>query len=98
VSRSYLPSTAWLAAKFLLVLASMVTLGCESCGTQDHILLTARLLQSLIGRSVKLLLVFARKVIPGFGLLEINDQDFCSFLDMYVFRNGASSKARNSSK
>jgi hypothetical protein len=98
VSRSYLPSKASLTAKLLLVLASTVTLGSESCGTQDHILLTARLLQSLIGRSVKLLLAFVRKDIPGFSLLEINDQDFCSFLHMFVFRNGTSSKARNSSK
>jgi hypothetical protein len=28
------------------------------------------------------------------GLLEIHDQDFCSLLDMYLFRNGASSSAK----
>jgi hypothetical protein len=27
----------------------------------------------------------------GLGLVEINDQEFCSLLDMYMFRNGASS-------
>jgi hypothetical protein len=36
------------------------------------------------------LLAFASTVIPGFGLLEIYDQEFCSLLDMDVFRNGAS--------
>jgi hypothetical protein len=41
-----------------------------------------------------LLLVFASIVIPGFFLFEIHDQDFCSLLDMYVFRNGASSSSR----
>jgi hypothetical protein len=41
-----------------------------------------------------LLLVFNSTVIPGFGLLRINYQDLCSLLDMYMFRNGASSSAR----
>jgi hypothetical protein len=45
-------------------------------------------------RSVKLLLVFASTVIPGFGLLEIHDQNFCSLLNMNVFRNGASSSTK----
>jgi hypothetical protein len=50
------------------------------------------------GRSVKLLLVFASTVIPGFSLLEIHDQDyFYSLLDMYVFRNGASSSTKGGS-
>jgi hypothetical protein len=50
-----------------------------------------------VGRSVKLLLVFASTVIPGFSLFEINDQEFCSLLDMYVFRNGASSSTKEGS-
>jgi hypothetical protein len=41
-----------------------------------------------------LLLAFANTVIPGFSLLEIHDQDFCSLLDMYVFRNGAPSSMK----
>jgi hypothetical protein len=41
-----------------------------------------------------LLLALASTVIPGFSLLEIHDQDFFSLLDMYVFRNGASSLKR----
>jgi hypothetical protein len=40
---------------------------------------------------VKLLLVYASTVIPGFSHLEIHDQDVYSLLDRYVFRNGASS-------
>jgi hypothetical protein len=46
-----------------------------------------------VGRSVKLLLAFATSVIPGFNFLEIHDQNFCSLLDIYVFRNGASFSA-----
>jgi hypothetical protein len=34
------------------------------------------------GQSVRLLMVLANTVIPDFSLLEINDQDFCSLLDM----------------
>jgi hypothetical protein len=45
-------------------------------------------------RSVKLLLVFASTVIPGFSLLEIHDRDLYSILDMYVFRNGAPLRRR----
>jgi hypothetical protein len=41
------------------------------------------------------LLDFASTVIPGFNLLEV--QDFCSLLGMYVFRNGASSSAKEGS-
>jgi hypothetical protein len=51
-----------------------------------------------LGRLVKLLLAFASAVIPGFSLLKIHDQEgFCSLLDMYVFRNGASSLSREGS-
>jgi hypothetical protein len=42
-------------------------------------------------RSVKFLLAIASTVIPGFVLLEINDQDFYFLLNVYLFRNGASS-------
>jgi hypothetical protein len=38
-----------------------------------------------------------KTVIPGFSLLEIHDQDFCSLLDMYVFRNGASCSTKEGS-
>jgi hypothetical protein len=42
-------------------------------------------LQTLpVGRSVKLLLVFASTVISRFGLLEIHDHEFYSVLDMYI--------------
>jgi hypothetical protein len=44
-----------------------------------------------------LLLAFASTVIPGFSLLEVHDQDFYSLLDMYVFRNGASSSTKEGS-
>jgi hypothetical protein len=37
---------------------------------------------------------FSSAVISGFSLLEIHDQDFYSLLDIYVFRNGASSAAK----
>jgi hypothetical protein len=47
-----------------------------------------------VGQSVKFLLAFASTVIPAFSLLEIHDQDFCSLLDMYVFRNAAFSSTR----
>jgi hypothetical protein len=50
-----------------------------------------------VGRSVKLLLAFASTVIPGFSLLQIHDQDICSLLDMYVFRNGAYSSTKEGS-
>jgi hypothetical protein len=46
-----------------------------------------------LGRSLKLLLVLASTFLTS-GLLEIYDQDFCSLLDMYVFRNGASSSTK----
>jgi hypothetical protein len=45
-------------------------------------------------RSVRLLLVFAITVIPGFSLLKIHDQDLCFFLEMYVFQNGVSSSTK----
>jgi hypothetical protein len=38
-----------------------------------------------VRHSVKMVLAFASTVIPGFSLLEIHDQNFCSLLDMYVF-------------
>jgi hypothetical protein len=44
--------------------------------------------------SVKMLLVLASTAIPGFSLLEIHEQDFCSVLHMYVFRSGVSSSTR----
>jgi hypothetical protein len=34
--------------------------------------------------------VFARTLIHGFSHIETHDQDYCSLLNMYVFRNGAS--------
>jgi hypothetical protein len=52
---------------------------------------------ALLGRSVKLLLDFASKVIPGFSLVEIHDQDFYSILDIYVFQNLASSSSSEQS-
>jgi hypothetical protein len=52
---------------------------------------------SRIGWSVKLLLGFDSTVISGFNLVEIHDQDFYSGLDMYVFRNGASSSTKEGS-
>jgi hypothetical protein len=50
-----------------------------------------------VGPSVKLLLVFASTVIPGFSLHEIHNQDLYSLLDMYVFRNGTSSSTKEGS-
>jgi hypothetical protein len=34
------------------------------------------------------MLALASTVITGFSLIEILVQNFCSLLDMYVFRNG----------
>jgi hypothetical protein len=42
-------------------------------------------------------MVFASTVIPGYSLLEIHDKNFYSALDMYVFRNGASSSTKEGS-
>jgi hypothetical protein len=50
-----------------------------------------------IRRSVKLLLVFASAVIPGFSLFRIHDQYFYSPLDMYTFRNLAFSSTKEGS-
>jgi hypothetical protein len=50
-----------------------------------------------MGRWVKLLLALASTVTSDFSLLEIHDQDFYSLLDMYVFRNGASSSTKEGS-
>jgi hypothetical protein len=47
--------------------------------------------------SIELLLASANTDFPGFNLLEIHDQDFYSPLDMYVFRNGASSSTKEGS-
>jgi hypothetical protein len=44
--------------------------------------------------AIELLLAFVSTVIPGFSLLEIRDQHFCSLLHMYVFRNRAPSSTR----
>jgi hypothetical protein len=49
------------------------------------------------GQYVILLLAFASPVIPVFSLLEIHDKDFYSLLDMYVFRNMASSSTMEGS-
>jgi hypothetical protein len=67
--------------------------------TSFSVLTTATLnwLRRSVGRSVKLLLVFASTVVPGLSLLEIHDQDFYSLLDMYVFRNGVSSSTKKGS-
>jgi hypothetical protein len=46
---------------------------------------------AVIGQSVKLLLAFPITIIPAFSLLKIHDQDFYFLLDMYVFRNWATS-------
>jgi hypothetical protein len=49
------------------------------------------------GQSVKLLLTFDSSLIQGYSLLEIHEQDLYSLLDMYVFRNGASSSMKKRS-
>jgi hypothetical protein len=41
-------------------------------------------------RLVKLLLAFTSTTTSGFSLLKIHDQNVYDVLDMYVFRNGAS--------
>jgi hypothetical protein len=38
--------------------------------------------------------IYSCTVIPGFSVLEIHDRNFCSLLDMYMFKNGASSSTR----
>jgi hypothetical protein len=48
----------------------------------------------LVVRSVKLLLIFASIVNPGFSLPESHDQDFYILLDKYMFRNGASNSMK----
>jgi hypothetical protein len=86
----------WLAATLLLVLANTMIFGYESQGA--HISRIVRMfyrpldsqIYSMDSRSVKLLLTFASKAIPGFSLLEIHEQDFSYLLDTYMFRNGAS--------
>jgi hypothetical protein len=50
-----------------------------------------------IGQSVKLLLAVVSTVILDFSLLEILDQYFYSLLDMYMFRNGASTSTKEGS-
>jgi hypothetical protein len=50
-----------------------------------------------VGQSVKLLLVFISIVTPGFSLFKIHDEDFYSLLDIYIFRNGASSWTKEGS-
>jgi hypothetical protein len=50
--------------------------------------------EGLTEQSIKLLLAFTSVVIPGFSLLRIHNQDFCYLLDMYMFRNEASSSTR----
>jgi hypothetical protein len=56
--------------------------------------LKSRLSTNSYRLSARFLLTFTSTVIPGFSLIEIHEQDFCSLLDMYVFRNGASSSTR----
>jgi hypothetical protein len=41
-------------------------------------------------QSVKFLLAFASTIIPGLIFFKMHDQDFYSFLDMYMFQNGVS--------
>jgi hypothetical protein len=52
---------------------------------------------SSVGRSIKLLLAFTRAVIPRFSVLKIHDQDFYSFLDMYIFQSGVSTLTKEGS-
>jgi hypothetical protein len=40
------------------------------------------------------LLAFTSTIISGFNLLEIHDEDVYSLLDMYIFRNWASSSTK----
>jgi hypothetical protein len=51
----------------------------------------------LVVRSVKLLWSSSARPFVASGFFEIHDQDFCSFPDMYVFRNGASSSTKEGS-
>jgi hypothetical protein len=46
------------------------------------------------GRSVKLLMAVNSTVILGGQSRGVHDEDFCSLLDMYVIRSGASSLTR----
>jgi hypothetical protein len=62
----------------------------RNCETKQEILVS-RSVCGFVGGSVKLLLTFASTIIPGVSLLEILGQDLYFLLDMYVFRNGASS-------
>jgi hypothetical protein len=55
---------------------------------------TRMLLACRPSRPVRFLLAFCSTLIPSFSHLVIHDQDFCSLLDIYVFRNGASSSTR----
>jgi hypothetical protein len=50
-----------------------------------------------VGGSIKLLLIFASTITPGLSLLEIRDQHFYSYSNMYVFRNGAFSSTKERS-
>jgi hypothetical protein len=77
----------FLTAELLLVFASTAVLGSEPHGTHDYTLPSdgSGNFQTPVGQSVKLLLDFASTVIPGFSLLEIHDQDFCSLQDMHMF-------------
>jgi hypothetical protein len=85
----------------MLTVRARVTLGlavyCKSVcfGTK---LLEAHDQRFFIGhfsQFIKLLLDFASTAIPGFSLLEIHNQDFCSLLDMYLVKNGVSSAMRS---
>jgi hypothetical protein len=42
----------------------------------------------LVGLPIKLLLVLASTVIPGFSLLEIHKKDFCYSRHVYVLKFG----------
>jgi hypothetical protein len=93
-------------AHFPLPLGSRIVLGFSYRFSQQQLTTTEsqqfsnqlaplhRLTDSSLGRLVEFLLAFASTVIPGFSLLEGHDQDFYSLLDMYVFRNGASSSTK----
>jgi hypothetical protein len=79
----------------MLALASTVIFASESHETSDHILVSAFCPRnSHTDRSIGRLdcwWLSPAEAFVALGLLEIHDDDFCSFLDMYLFRNGASS-------
>jgi hypothetical protein len=88
------PSSSWPQLLAIDCLAVSGHHWCSQGSVWPPLVLTSGLVGRAVCRSVNFLLNFASTAFPAFSPLKVQDQDYCSLLDIYVFRNGASSTTK----